>query len=353
VNAVRTWAQAVSRHPSISESERARAKDRLVSLVEEARGNGWVADLPAICRDLADHCERAGDLRASIQWHKEAAVAREVAERSRRQRRLEAERLHIELARLAVEADQHRLRSEMLAEGNTRLALLSEERARLLAMVAHDLRAPLTAIGMCVEHQTRALKDGRSTDAGQTLETIAIATTRMTELIDAALSTDNIRRGRVSPRVHPFDVVDVVRRCVQGLAPLAARKDIRVQVTAGDPISLRSDAAAVSRIVENLVTNALKFTPRRRGVRVLVREEVPWTVVEIEDEGPGFPEGADTELFELGKTGAIRPTEGESSSGIGLSVVRDLVGALGGSVTLGNRAEGGARVSVRLRNRVP
>ncbi|MGZ3475947.1 MAG: ATP-binding protein [Polyangiales bacterium] len=351
VNAIRTWAQAVSRHPSASGQERDRARARLVELVEEARKRQWLGDLPAICRDLADLSERVGDLAGSIRWHKEAVVAREVAERSRRQQHLEAERLRIELARVAVEAEQLRVRSEMLAEANKRLAILGEERARLLAMVAHDLRSPLTAIGFCVEQQRRDLVRGRATGEGETLETIAFATARMTELIDAALSTDSIRRGSVLPRAHALDAVDLVSRCVQGLAPLAQRKSIRVEVIAPEPITFLTDAPALSRIVENLLTNALKFTPRGKEVRTTLRRERPFVVLEIADQGPGFLPGEIGALFELGKTGNARPTAGEVSSGIGLSVVRELVFALGGEVTLGNRNEGGAMVTVRLPER--
>jgi len=349
VNAVRTWAQAIARHPNVRDDDRRRARERLIELVEEARGRGWLGDLPAICRDLADLSERSGDLSGSIQWHKEAAVAREAADRSRRQQRLEAERLRIEVTRISIEAEQHRLRSEMLAEANARLAVLSEERAKLLAMVAHDLRSPLTAIGMCVTHEQR-LQAGASDESKETLETIALATARMTELIDDALSTESIRHGQVSPRTHTVDLTDLVRRCVKGLLPLADRKEIRVSMSMPEALAFDTDAPALSRVVENLLVNALKFTPAGKAVQVTLGRDPLHVVLEVTDEGPGFVLGELDKLFDLGRTGGARPTAGERSSGIGLAVVRDLVRALGGDVILGNRSEGGARVSVRFRD---
>jgi signal transduction histidine kinase len=346
VNSVRTWAQAVYRDPS-AEADRDRARKMLGELVDQARERGWLGDLPAICLDLADLCERSGDLEGSVRWHREAWKARDLAEESGRERRLEAERLRIEMARLAIEAEQHRLQSEMLAEKNARLATLSEDRARLLAMVAHDLRSPLTAIYMCIEDQQRAKPEGH---AARILKTISLATERMKTLIDETLSTDSIRRGQVSPSFHPVDAVDLVRRCLAGLSPLAERKRIGVRLDAPESLSVTTDAPALSRVVENLVTNALKFTPEHKSVRAIVRHEDSSVVIEVEDEGPGFPvdAAARDQLFELGSKGAARPTADEPSTGIGLSVVRDLVAALGGSVALGNREGGGARVTITL-----
>jgi signal transduction histidine kinase len=344
VNAVRTWAQAVYRDPS-AEADRERAKQVLGELVDQARERGWLGDLPTICLDLADLCERSGDLEGCVRWQREAWKARDLAEHSGRARRLEAERLRIEMARLAIEAEQHRLRSEILAEKNARLATLSEDRARLLAMVAHDLRSPLTAIYMCIEDQQRAKPEGR---AATILKTISLATERMKTLIDQTLSTDSIRRGQVSPSFHPVDVVDLVRRCLAGLSPLAERKHIDVRLDAPESLSVTTDAPALSRVVENLVTNALKFTPEHKSVRAIVRREDSFALLEIEDEGPGFQGDSREALFQLGAKGPARPTADEPSTGIGLAVVRDLVAALGGSVALGNREGSGARVTIKL-----
>lgn len=344
VNCVRTWAQAVYRDPQ-GAADRSRAREALSELFAEAKERGWLGDLPGIGRDLADLAEQSGDANDSVRWHREAWNARDLAERSRREQRLEAERLRMEIARLAIESEQHRVRSEMFADANQRLAKLSEERARLLAMVAHDLRSPLTAISMCVEDQQRSKPEGR---AAAILRTIGLASDRMKTLIDQTLSTDSIRRGHVSPSMHPIDIVDLVRRCVAGLSPLAERKRITVSLEVPEAMSVTTDAPALSRVVENLVTNALKFTPEGRGVRAIVRREGSFVLFELEDEGPGFQPGEAEALFELGRKGEARPTANESSTGIGLSVVRDLVVALGGEVTLGNRESAGARVTVKL-----
>ena len=356
VNAVRTWAQAIARAPEVDLAACARAKGRLVELVEEAERHGWIGDLPAICRDLADLCERTGDFPESVRWHKEAAIARDAADQSRRKQRVEAEQLRLDLARVAVEAESQRIRSETLADLNASLRASSEERERLLAMVAHDLRSPLTAIRICVQHQRR--KDRLQPNVRpnpEVMETIHLATSRMVELIDDALSTDSIRRGHVLPRRYEVDLLDLVRRCVRGLSPLAARKKIQIDVLCDGPVSIESDGPSLSRVFENVLTNALKFSPIGGRIVATVRLEASVAVLVVEDEGPGFAPTEVGTLFEFGRKGTARPTADETSSGIGLTVVSDLVRALGGDVALDNRedsiAERGARVVIRVPQR--
>ena len=345
LSATRARARALALDPSSDDETRAEAAAVLEALLAEARTAGWLADAIFVCRELADVSERRGLLADTIRWLREAQTLATEAEREARRSRLSAENLRLELARLAVEAEQAHLRASELAEANTQLRAMAEERSRLLAMVAHDLRTPLTAIRFALDHQQR-LGDGPSSRSLHSL--IDESAERMTRLIDEALSLDAIRAGRVKIARHRLELRDLLERLASGMRPVAAQKSIELTVSGDPSLPMRSDAAAIARVVENLLTNAIKFMHGNGPVELEARARGDEALIEVRDRGPGFARSELDGALPLGAKGAARPTAGEPSSGIGLHVVRDLVRAMGGRVRLANRDDGGAHVSVWL-----
>jgi signal transduction histidine kinase len=114
------------------------------------------------------------------------------------------------------------------------------------------------------------------------------------------------------------------------------------------PLIVPIDRQQIRRVVDNLLSNALKFTPSGGQIRASVRKEAESVILAVEDTGPGIPElEADRLFVEFGKTSNL-PTGGEKSTGLGLSICQRIVSAHDGSIGFENLPEGGTRFSVIL-----
>ncbi|PYE54547.1 sensor histidine kinase [Deinococcus yavapaiensis] len=219
------------------------------------------------------------------------------------------------------------------------LTELREQRAReerFLANASHELRTPVAALLADVQH---TLSRPRPPEVDRaTLKRTERAALRLQDLTANLLT---LSRARNTPERFETDLLDLAGDVVDRLTPLAIARGLDLLLD-GEPTVARVDAALVTRTLENLVGNALKFT-REGEVRVTARPRGEFAELLVEDSGPGLPEGAET-LFEPFSRGH---TKGEGF-GLGLAVVREVVEAHAGRVRFERRDEGGTRVRVVL-----
>jgi signal transduction histidine kinase len=287
---------------------------------------------------LAAVHEARGDLARAVHHLR---AARELTERVQAgvdQLRLEREALRLELVRMQVEADALRSHQEQLARANEALLASDHARARLLATLAHDLRGPLTSVLALVDLVQP--EDPDSVEAG--LRTLQAAVDRMLAMLDAALAP------QAETGSEPVDLVEVVQASAQAFQALATRKGQRIEVGASTPVPVRARRVSLGRLVDNLLSNALKYGPPGGEVRIELSSRAGHADLTVLDQGPGFP-GIDAgEGLLYGHQLSSRATGGEESFGLGLHTVYQLLAELGGILALGNRPEGGARVRVTL-----
>jgi two-component system sensor histidine kinase BaeS len=217
------------------------------------------------------------------------------------------------------------------------------ERAFLLS-VSHDLRTPLTSIKGYAEAMadgTIRSPDDRTRAAG----VIAAESRRLERLVADLLDLARLDTHQFSLAPRPMDARVAVGAAVQGFAPAAAGYDIALQLAPGESVPIDADPERVAQIVANLVENALKYATTTVVVGVARRDgEVEITV---DDDGPGIPPGERERVFERLYT--ARPTPGRTvGTGIGLAIVRELVGAMGGGATCEPLDGGGTRFSVHF-----
>jgi len=139
-------------------------------------------------------------------------------------------------------------------------------------------------------------------------------------------------------------IMDKVR---DEFTPLAREKEIALNVI-GDGFQFESSYGHLMRILANLVSNAIKFSPRASQVQVKVEQHAGLAVFKVMDEGPGFTEKDKQFLFAKLKRLSARPTAGKSSHGLGLALVKVLVDQLGGKIALESSAGVGARFRVEI-----
>ncbi len=168
-------------------------------------------------------------------------------------------------------------------------------------------------------------------------------------LLNELLDISVIDSGHAEIQREPLCLVDLVRNLVPLFRGESERKNISLSFESEPEVPLSSiDRQQMRRLIDNLITNAIKFTPSGGKVLVRVRQAAPDVCLEVLDTGPGIPEKEAGRLFkEFGKTSNL-PTGGESSTGLGLSICQRIVQAHDGKITFQNLPEGGTRFRVIL-----
>jgi signal transduction histidine kinase len=225
------------------------------------------------------------------------------------------------------------------------LKRLNEEKSTFLGIAAHDLRNPLGVI-LGYAEMLRDEEFSRRETAEMAAKVVAAAE-RVRDLVAGLIEVSAAEAGRVALEKRPCDLLGIARKVVETQVVSAERKEIGIRIE-GTPVVVTGDPGAIQQVVENVISNAVKFSPWKSTVVVTVRPDGGAGVLEVEDEGPGVSEADRTRLFAKFARLSARPTGGESSTGLGLSIVKTLTEAMGGEVSLDSPPGHGARFRVRL-----
>lgn len=236
---------------------------------------------------------------------------------------------------------------------------------QFLLSVSHDLRTPLTAISGYAE----ALQDGAVEDPGGAGTIIGNHADRLERLVGDLLDLAKLDANRFRLDLRPVDVSVVVGRTVAGLEAAAATDGIAIEQRIDTDRIIQADADRLAQIVGNLVDNAVGFAGDRVLVEVRAENSTgnstengadpgaqdhgesadgPVLAITVSDDGPGFDPEDLPFVFDRLYTGSARPRRAENSTGLGLSIVRELAGAMGGTVEARNGSLGGAAIDVRF-----
>ncbi len=229
-------------------------------------------------------------------------------------------------------------------EAAEQLRALDEMKNAFLTAVSHELRTPVSAIlGSALTLDQLDESVVTAEDRSGLVKAIIGKAQKLNGLITDLLDLDRLTRGIIEPRRRPMDVADVVHRT---LADIGLSSDRRL-IVATEPVMVSGDPSMVERVVENLLSNAWRYTPP--GTTVWVRAEATdgGAFLVVEDDGPGIPEEIRDELFEPFRQGpnAIGHSPGV---GVGLSLVARFAELHGGWARVAEREGGGASFRVFL-----
>ncbi|BCU77137.1 hybrid sensor histidine kinase/response regulator [Luteolibacter sp. LG18] len=220
------------------------------------------------------------------------------------------------------------------------------EQNRLIEVLAHDLKNPLGSVrfsAKLLEEQAAGPKVDRL--AGMILE----GTDRAIEIVESLLEIRWVEHAKSTLSLDDLNLKELLNDVCKGFASRADEKGITIRrVDTPDLPKVRADRGCLLRVLENLISNALKFSPPQTTVTLVSGCEAEWITFTVEDEGPGIPTGETSRLFQRYARLSSRPTGGESSTGLGLSIVRELVHAMGGSIAYHPSKAGGASFQVQL-----
>jgi two-component system sensor histidine kinase BaeS len=217
-----------------------------------------------------------------------------------------------------------------------------EDRLRRLFAtdVAHELRTPLAILRTQIE----ALQDGVSEPTPEVMASLHEETLRLTRLVEDLETLASAEAAHFSLKLERIELTSILEAVAAEFAGPYDSRGVAL-VSDLDAVSAHADRTRVGQIVSNLLSNALKFTPPGGEVGLFLRAESPWAVVEVSDSGVGISPDEGSHVFERFYRGKDTRVSG---SGIGLTVVRELVLAHGGSVDLSSNPRGGATFTVRL-----
>lgn len=220
-----------------------------------------------------------------------------------------------------------------------RLEASEEERRIFLASVGHDLRAPLASIRASVE----ALEDGLSPDPASYLRGIARDADHVARLVDDLFLLSRVEAGRLDLHPESIDLTEVADGAVEAVTALADRHGVSLRAVSASSAPITADEMAITRVVRNLIDNAVRHSPTGGVVTVDVEHDSRSATVRVIDEGAGFDPAIRDQAFERFVTADPSRAGG---AGLGLAIARGIVDAHGGSIAIEEGS--GGRVAVTL-----
>jgi PAS domain S-box-containing protein len=218
-----------------------------------------------------------------------------------------------------------------------RLRDLDRLKDEFLSTVSHELRTPLTVILGLAEVSRGSTATDRE-DRLELLERIFASASDMHAMVEQLLDYSRLEAGKVLLEIRPLPLRDAIVRCIDlACGVLGAR---RTSVDAPDGLEVQADEHGFERILMNLLTNAVKYSPRDSTVRVAAKAENGIAAISVQDEGVGIPVAERAQIFERFYRGSQR--SGGRGTGVGLAVVRRYVELLGGSVSVESELGGGS-----------
>ena len=239
-----------------------------------------------------------------------------------------------------------------LQEKNLLLEGLNREKNEFLGVAAHDLKNPLQTIIMNTSMIRRYAERMSEEQQTELLDRIEETSRRMHDIIEKLLDSNAIESGKIILHNASLPLVNDVRSLVQDYQPKATAKNITLHFASErEDLCAFADKHRTAQVVENLLSNAIKFSPYGKNVfvRITNDETSPNHIrLDIEDEGPGLSNDDKEKLFGKFTRLSARPTGGEHSTGLGLSIVKKLVEAMHGEIWCDSELGNGATFCVRL-----
>jgi signal transduction histidine kinase len=242
--------------------------------------------------------------------------------------------------------ERERAQAELTRQ-NDRLLELDRMKDELIALVSHELRTPLTSIVGYLE----LIAEGGGELSAEQRKHLAVAernAQRLIHLVSDLLLAAQVRAGRLSLQTDELNVAALAEESVASAKPLAQERDIRLSYRSRGDARLVADSNRLAQVIDNLLSNALKFTPEGGSVDVSVRAELGSIVIEVSDTGIGIAEAEQSKLFTPFFRADSAVEHSIAGTGLGLSIVKGIVEAHGGTITLSSRVPDGSTFRVDL-----
>ena len=220
---------------------------------------------------------------------------------------------------------------------------------QLLGMAAHDLRNPLATIRGMAGLLHEGAMGPLNPEQAEVITMFRDTSSHMLNLVNELLDVAVIEAGQLKLAPAPTDLTDLIAKSVHLNQITAAPKNTVIQFEpVGPPIIAVVDAAKIRQVIDNLLGNAIKYSPLGSTIIASVRKENETLTIAVRDQGPGIPEAERSKLFKDFSTLSVQSTAGEKSTGLGLAICRRIVEAHQGTIAAKNLPERGCEFFVVL-----
>ena len=259
-------------------------------------------------------------------------------------RALERVRLRERTARTLAEEAQLRL-----AEQNEQLVEADRVKDEFVALISHDLRTPLTSIIGYVE---LALDDDVDPPLDEErrsyLDVVSRSSERLLRLVDDLLFVARLQAGRLVLEPTDLDLAGIARQAATEARPRAERKGLELSCFDDGPVPVQGDRGRIFQLLDNLISNAIKFTPEGGEIHVRTRRTADGAALEVSDNGVGLGPGELERVFERFFRSSRAVDSQVPGTGLGLFIAKAIVEAHGGGIAVSCRDEGGTTFRVEL-----
>ena len=245
------------------------------------------------------------------------------------ERRIEYDR-HILHARAIVSQNSHNGSFEVLTLRDvTELQRLERARRDLVSNITHELSRPITSIGLLADTLLDVANRGKTKRTRKMAKDIRREADTLTQLVQEIRDLSMIESGQMLVRLTPTDLLAIIQVCAEHLLALAENKHETIQIEVPEGIYVLADFAQIQRAINNILHNAIKFSPEGTSIRVTASVSSDEVIIAVSDHGPGIPKDELPRVFERFYQVDRARREG---TGLGLAIVRHIVQAHGGRV---------------------
>ena len=220
-----------------------------------------------------------------------------------------------------------------LSHKNRDLERLNTQKNQLLGMVAHDLRNPLAVIQEYSDFLLTSIGERLTPDEREYLAEIHNSSHFMLAMVSDLLDLSAVEAGRLTLNRRPVDLGMLAKRVIALSKPQADRKQIRLELECEHCVpQVLGDEVKLQQVLNNLASNAIKYSPPGTLTRLRLSRQDDMAVVEVQDHGQGIPAEEVSKLFKPYSRTSVQTTGGESSTGLGLAICRRIVEGHGGAI---------------------
>lgn len=235
--------------------------------------------------------------------------------------------------------------NQKLVEQNHRLEELNHEKDTLMNIVAHDLKSPLNRINGLIN----LMEIDQSPESLNNYIGIIKKTTQSgLSLIGDLLDLNAVSETALKPHIQKVDLHTLVDDKIESYREAAQAKNITVLKLNPDILSVPTDSDFIKRILDNLLSNSIKFSHPNSKVIINYGEGVREFFFSVKDSGPGFSEKDKDQLYQKFRRLSAQPTASESSNGLGLALIKSLVDRLGGKIDLISEERKGSEFTITI-----
>ena len=235
-----------------------------------------------------------------------------------------------------------------MAAQNKRLRELDRLKDEFLSLVSHELRTPLTSIRGYLDLVLDEEAGELNAEQRRFLEAVERNSGRLLRLVGDLLFVAQADAGRLSLEQAKVDLAALAADCVEGAAPAAAEKSINLVLAATAVPAFVGDRVRLAQVLDNLVSNALKFTPEGGTVEVSTKLNGNHVSVEVSDTGIGIPVADQPRLFERFFRSSVADDQAIPGTGLGLAIVKAIVEAHKGEIEIDSKEGRGTTIRVDL-----